>query len=95
MQSDGTIPLGTKRDYVCARCTNSNGAPRLRQHIYRQHRSRGRIEFFWECYACGYLKPVSTGDDFQEQKVAPETERLHAQWREDNDGLMNLRLNNA
>jgi hypothetical protein len=78
-----TIGLGTKREFVCVWCTNSNRSPKRRQHGYSQHRVQGKLGFFWECLTCGHLRPMSVWDDTSETRD-PETERLHAQWREDN-----------
>ena len=37
--------------------------------------SRGKLDFFWECLACGHLRPMSVWDDASETRD-PETERL-------------------
>jgi hypothetical protein len=78
-----TIELGAKREMVCAWCTNLKRKTQSCQHVYGQHRVRGKIDFFWECLACGHLRSMSVWDDVPEARD-PATERLHAQWREDN-----------
>jgi hypothetical protein len=86
-QPAGTIVLGTLREFVCAWCTNVSNKPKLRQHAYGEYRSHHQIERFWECRACGHQRPASLLDDVPENRD-PSTDRLHAQWRADNEGLL-------
>jgi hypothetical protein len=79
----GTIVLGTQREFVCAWCTNIHNNPQRQQHVYGEFRSHQQLERFWECIACGHQRPASILDDLRENKD-PSTDRLHAQWREEN-----------
>jgi hypothetical protein len=82
----GTIALGTQREFVCAWCSNVSNKPKVRQHVYSEDRSHHQLERFWECVACGHQRPVSTWDERENKD--PLTDRLHAQWRQDNEGLL-------
>jgi hypothetical protein len=86
-QTNSQTPIGTQREFVCAWCTSANKGKTTRQkHIYVEYRSHRQLECFWECVACGHQRPPSIWDNAQEQKGDPEIDRLHAQWREDNQG---------
>jgi hypothetical protein len=83
----GTTALGTQRKFVCAWCSNVSNKPKLRQHAYVEYRSGRQLEYFWECAACGHQLPAAILDDVRENRD-PSTDRLHAQWRQDNEGLL-------
>jgi hypothetical protein len=78
-----TLVLGTLREFACAWCTNVHSKPQRQQHVYAEYRYHGLLERFWECTACGHQRPASIWDDVREN-IDPLTDRLHAQWREDN-----------
>jgi hypothetical protein len=82
-----TLVLGTQREFLCAWCTNVNNKPQRQQHVYGEFRSHHQLERFWECVACGHQRPAAIWDEIRENKD-PETDRLHAQWRTDNEGLL-------
>jgi hypothetical protein len=83
----GTIAFGTQREFVCAWCSNVSNKPKVRQHVYSEDRSFRQLGRFWECRACGHQRPASILDDVREN-IDPLTDRLHAQWRQDNEGLL-------
>jgi hypothetical protein len=74
--------LGTQRDFPCVRCTRSHSRAKVRQHVYSEYRAARHVERFWECSACGHHLPISIWDELRDAA----TERLHAQWRQDNAG---------
>jgi hypothetical protein len=83
----GTTALGTLREFICAWCSNASNKPKIRQHVYSEDRSGSQLERLWECVACGHQLAALILDDVREN-ADPLTDRLHAQWREDNEPLI-------
>jgi hypothetical protein len=82
-----TVVLGTIRTMPCRSCSAATRTPTVRPHAYSENRTWRQVERFWECIACGHQVIIETWREVPEAKTDPETELLHAQWREDNRGL--------
>ena len=78
------VVLGTTRRLLCQWCSAANGMPMHREHVYGEVRGWRQFERFWECLACGHQIVATDPDAVPDPQADPEIERLHAQWREDN-----------
>jgi hypothetical protein len=83
-----TVTVGTSRIMTCEICSSVTKGPARRKHIYGENRGWRHTDRFWECILCGHRTVATFPVSLQEPKLDPETERLHAQWRKDNEGLL-------
>jgi hypothetical protein len=81
-QLAGTPPIGAIRELTCVWCSKPGQRIR-RMHVYGECRTWRQFERYWECTSCGQQRPYRA--EIQQPQTDPETERLHAQWREDNE----------
>jgi hypothetical protein len=76
---------GDTCDRLCSRCSTWDNRPVLKPHVLVVSRGRLLENRFWECTACGHRIRAFQNSELA-NRTDPETELLHAQWREDNEG---------